>query len=245
MADIIFTKMTDVSEEYTPKPAAKLIPDWYKDMESYRGGIKGPMGFGQSTTATMKRCMPIFDAMTSGYIITTYVDVFVTQRQEIDSETNEPTGKAMPWYEWALFEPLNFHAPYQAPNHYMRDGLSNEAYYPKWMNPWAIKTPPGYSCLFLPPLHRDIPFTILSGVVDTDKYTSPINFPFALNDWGFEGLIPAGTPMAHVIPFKRESWNMSFGNEEDARQGHKELLSIRSRFFDGYKSQYRQTKEYK
>jgi hypothetical protein len=245
MADITFTKIMDISDEYTPKPASKFLPDWYKDMESYIGGVKSPLGLGQSTTATMKRCMPIFDAMTSGYIIPTYVDLFITQKQELDSETNEPTGKAVPWYEWPLLEPLNFHEPFQTPNHYLREGLSSQAQWPKWMNPWAIKTPPGYSCLFLSPLHRDSPFSILSGVVDTDHYTGAVNFPFILNDWNFKGLIPSGTPMAQVIPFKRESWNMQFGQEEDFQKQNKDIRNVRTRFFDGYKSQYRQTKEYK
>ena len=53
-------------------------------------------------------------------------------------------------------------------------------------------------------MHRESVFTIMDGIVDTDSYNALVNFPFFLNDWSYEGLIPAGTPMAQVIPFKRE-----------------------------------------
>jgi hypothetical protein len=94
-------------------------------------------------------------------------------------------------------------------------------------------------------MHRESVFTILDGVVDTDKYTAPVNFPFVLNDWKFEGLIPAGTPVAQVIPFKRDSWEIEIGQESHLTNQNKITGLLRSRFFDTYKIQYRQTKEYK
>jgi hypothetical protein len=34
----------------------------------------------------------------------------------------------------------------------------------------------------------------------------PVNLPFLLKD-NFEGLIPKGTPIAQIIPIKRDNWN--------------------------------------
>ena len=242
--DIIFTKTFNVPDEYNPKPADKYVPEWYKNLESYIGGDKKPSGDGQ-TTATVKRCMPVFDAVTGGYIIPTYTDIFITQKQIFDSNTNEPSGRTLPWYEWPSFNPLGFHPIQQAPTYPERKNLPEEGQYPKWHSPWGIKTPPGYSVLFVQPFHRESPFTILPGIVDTDTYTAPVNFPFVLNDWKFEGLIPAGTPMAQVIPFKRESWQMSVGEQLDLEEQTKITIKLRTKFFDSYKTQYRQTKEYK
>ena len=127
------------------------------------------------TTGTVKRCMPVFDAVTGGYIITTYADVFISQRPILDSETNEDTGKTIPWYEWPSFGPIQWHPIEQAPTHPLRKDLPKESSYPKWINPWSIKTPPGYSVLFTQPMHRESVFTILDGIVDTDTYTAPVN----------------------------------------------------------------------
>ena len=80
----------------------------------------------------------------------------------------------------------------------------------KLLNPWHIQTPPGYSCLFLPPLNRENKyFSIIPGIVDTDEYQSIINFPIILkqvNDEPIDVTIWKGTPYVQVIPFKREKW---------------------------------------
>jgi hypothetical protein len=228
--DIIFSNTLGVPEEYNPKPATASVPEWYKNLESYIGGDKKPNGDG-NTTGTIKRCMPVFDAITSGYILFTYADVWVSQKD------------GQPWYEWPSFNPISWHPVEQAPNHPNRNG--HQVSYPKWINPWAIQTPPGYSTLFVQPMHRESVFTILPGAVDTDQYNAAVNFPFVLNDVKYEGLIPAGTPMAQVIPFKRESWEMSLGTQEDLENQNKTTIRLRTRFFDSYKSQFRQLKEYK
>jgi hypothetical protein len=230
MTQIVFTDTAGVPDEYSPKPSTASIPEWYKEMPSYMGGEKKPTGEG-STSGTIKRCMPVFDAIVGGYILYTYTDVWVSQKD------------GMPWYEWPSFGPIQWHPVEQAPDHPNRNG--HQATYPKWINPWAIQTPPGYSTLFVQPMHRESVFTILPGVVDTDQYNAPVNFPFVLNNVNYEGLIPAGTPMAQVIPFKRESWEMSIGTQEDFDKQNKTTIRLRTRFFDSYKSQFRQPKEYK
>jgi len=237
MPNIIFSNTTGVPEEFAPKPATLFVPDWYKNMESYMGGEKKPTGEGQ-TTGTIKRCMPVFDVITHGYIITTYVDIWVSQKEQQDIN-GEVT--VTPWYEWPSFNPIQFHPIIQAPNHPAKNG----APYPKIINPWGIKTPPGYSTMFMAPVHRDNVFTILPGVVDTDTYTAPVNFPGVLTDVKFEGLIPAGTPIAQVVPFQRESWVMELGEQEDLIEQSKVTTKLRTRFFDSYKTQHRQVKEYK
>ena len=136
MAQIIFTNSMGVPEEFAPKPATSFVPDWYKNMESYMGGEKKPTGEG-NTTGTIKRCMPVFDVITHGYIITTYTDIFVSQKEQPDAN-GEPT--LLPWYEWPSFGPIQFHPIEQAPTH----PAKNDAPYPKIINPWGIKTPPGY-----------------------------------------------------------------------------------------------------
>jgi hypothetical protein len=240
MVDIVFTNMMGIEEIFPPEPAFKNIPDWYKDIESYIGGEKKPTGDG-NTTGTIKRCMPVFDVMNAGYIIKTPADVYVSQKETFD-ELGNSMGKR-PWYEWANFSLIAFHPVDQAPNHPNRNG--HQESYPKWINPWSIKTPPGYSVLFVQPFHRPSDFTILPGIVDTDTYSASVNFPFVLNDINFEGIIPAGTAVAQVIPFQREDWQMSIGKNEDVIESNKVTTRLRTRFFDSYKTQYRQTKEYR
>jgi hypothetical protein len=227
---IIFTEMLGTNKDlYPPIPSSKLLPQWYKDLESYIGGEKKPDG-NAGTTATAKKCIPVFDAITSGYLILSPADVYVSQKDGV------------PFYEWSRFELIAFHPVEQAPNHPNRNGHIE---YPKWNNPWAIKTPKGYSCLFTAPKHRDNPFTILDGIVDTDNYNTQVNFPFMLNDINFEGMIPAGTPIAQVIPFKRDSFELEIGEYSEVQLANKTLNKVKTKFFDSYKTQFWAKKEYK
>lgn len=218
--------------------ASKDIPEWYKNTNSYSDGLKIPKIDNErgETPSTIKKCMPVFDSICAGYLIKSPSDVYVTDK--IDEN-----GNRYKWYEWPNSKLIEFHGNSQAPLHPDVD-LSNNAF-PKWLNPWGIKTEKGYSSLFIQPMHRDLPFTILPGIVDTDKYYNPVNFPFVLKDSNFKGIIPAGTPIVQVIPIKRDLWEM----EIDSTKYKDDLIShantIKSKFFDGYKTFFRQNKEYK
>lgn len=225
---IKFSNTTDFNDLEKPAPASTFIPNWYKDMESYIEGKKTPNGIGKGT-GTIKRCMPVFDAIISGYIIILPADVMVSLKN----------GEQ--YFEWANFNLVSFHPVEQAPSHPERKPYS----YPKWINPWAIKTPKGYSTMFVQPMHRESVFTILPGIVDTDRYTAPVNFPFVINDPKFEGLIPKGTPIAQVIPFKRDSFKMEFGGQEELIEQTNIEIKIKTKFFDAYKTMFWHRKEYK
>lgn len=241
--EITFTNTSGIDLSlYEPQPARLVIPDWYKNTESYLSEKKAPLGDGQ-TSATIKRCMPVFDAITAGYILTTYVDVYVSQKDgiSISKSTGRKKKIKVPWYEWPSYGPIQFHPIEQAPEHPLANGFS----YPKWINPWSIRTPENWSILFMPPMHRENqPFQILPGIVDTDKYFSPTNFPFVLNDVTFEGLIPAGTPMAQVIPIRRDSWEVKVGGPDEIKDQVAISQQLRSSFFDSYKRKFRQDRNY-
>ena len=94
------------------------------------------------------------------------------------------------------------------------DHLSRHVY--KWTNHFYLKTPKGYSTLFVHPLNRtDLPFYSLNAVVDTDDFPLTVQFPFLIKK-DFNGLIPAGTPIMQAIPFKRDDWKMSFPKENES-----------------------------
>jgi hypothetical protein len=75
----------------------------------------------------------------------------------------------------------------------------------KFHNHWTVRTAKGWSCLFLPPINRPSDVVqIFSGVVDTDTYTSPVNFPFVATAVDGVYTLPKGTPLVQVLPFRRE-----------------------------------------
>lgn len=164
-----------------PVPASRNVPDWYRKMSGSESRIE-----------TVKKCIPVLDALTAGYMIPLPADVTWIN----DKKT---------FFTQSKFDINSDHHSSQT-----QDVVLPPEYDPqphKWVNSWYIKTPPGYSTLFIHPLNRlDLPFYSFTGVVDTDKHPLVINFPFVLRK-DFEGTIPAGTPMIQAIPFKRDDWD--------------------------------------
>jgi hypothetical protein len=226
--EITFTNVLGL-DFFPPKPAVKEVPDWYRNTQEYVSDQGKKIVNGGNTASTIKKCIPVFDAITAGYILYTQVDLQISQENNL------------PYYTWSDQGAISFHPIVQAPLHPKR----NEADYPKWNNPYAITTPPGYSVLFTQPMHRKSVFTILEGVVDTDTYKAPVNFPFVLNNTKWEGIIPAGTPMAQVIPFKRESWEHKIGSDKERIEQDRITKKLKTLFFNSYKRQFWSRKEYK
>lgn len=233
--DVIFILSPNrkwILKEHYPVPADKEIPEWYKSMPPY---IDKTNIVSSADTQTMKRCMPVFDVLTAGYLIKTYTDIMIEKTK--DGKTRWAWS-----YEENNDKPIETHPAFQTVN-YKNTGIMSEL--PKFSNPWGIQTPKGYSCLFMHPTHRpDYGAKILEGIVDTDLYNAPVHFP-AIFDEGFEGLIPAGTCIAQVIPFKRDVFEMSIGDEEDELKIHNSTIEVRTRFLNGYRNKLRQKKEYR
>jgi hypothetical protein len=218
-------------EELKPLPSSKVLPEWYKKQSSYitNDGTKKPNESVGITSSTIKKCIPVFDAITSGYIFLTPCDIYVSNKN----------GEK--YYEWSLIDSVDFH-PIEQFNEY--PGTSGFVALPKIRNKWIVRTQKGTSCLFIPPMHRDNIIEILPGIIDTDSYHNTINFPFKLKDNSFQGLIPRGTPYAQIIPFTRQDWQSSFStkNKEYYKKWHRKLYTV---FFDFYKNNIWFKKTYK
>jgi hypothetical protein len=82
-----------------------------------------------------------------------------------------------------------------------------------WYPDWAVEVPEGYSVLYSQPYDRyDLPFLTTSGIIDNDKVNLPGTMPFFLSkEW--VGILPAGTPYAQMMPFKREDWTSEYVKE--------------------------------
>ena len=231
--EIIFTDIHNFEGALEkPKPATEYIPQWYKDAKSYThpDGIKAPTP-DNSPMSTIKRCMPLWDMMTAGYIMETPYDIYIQQT---------PEGVS---FQWAGNDAIAFQTMDQFQNHpYSRD----INYAVRIVIPWSIKTPKGWSIMVMEPQHHEpSPIACASGIVDTDDFSIPFNMFLKLRDPKFEGIIPAGTPFLQIIPFKRESWTSSLGNEKERIKFMSDKQKFTRVFFDRYKKFWWNKKEYK
>jgi hypothetical protein len=213
-----------------PYPASQLTPQWFKNLSTFWSDSK--IDHHGDPLETVKQCMPFNDMRGAGYYIPLPCDVWIEYREG---------GCDIRWSAPEL-EIANTHYFEQIGNYPIPSGYSNQVAF-KWENPWIIKTPRGWSCLFLQPQHTDeVPFLCFSGLVDTDKFPMPVNFPFLIKE-GFEGLIPKGTPIIQVIPFKRQKF-VSFYSYDKGSKFKKQWDKACTVFFHRYKKFFRTPKEF-
>ncbi|WP_075289320.1 DUF6065 family protein [Pararhizobium arenae] len=171
-----------------PVRAKTALPEWFRKLPPVDTAHVSATNSG----ITVKRCMPFIDAMAAGWVI----GLAATVRMDISE------GGRRVDCGWDFDRTLvSNHASHQVA------GNPREPLPPcKFHNYWTIRTPPGWSCLFVPPLNRpNGVFEIVAGVVDTDTYQSEIHFPFFAT--GEDGLhvLERGTPIVQVIPFRRQT----------------------------------------
>tara|TARA_R100001591_G_scaffold9222_1_gene15870 strand:+ start:513 stop:1247 length:735 start_codon:yes stop_codon:yes gene_type:complete len=190
------------NKDLYPIPCKLNIPEWFKKLEHTFDNM------------TVKGCMPFLDSLTTGYILKIPTDLQIKHNIYVDDTRGTELN--------TLFNPyknevnLNIpNVPETHPTKQLGDKCpfvqkNKNLPFQKILNPWVIKTPPGYSCLFIPPMNnQDDRFSIIPAIVDTDMFTNEINFPIIINGDKYpilKSVIQKGTPYVQVIPFKRDTW---------------------------------------
>jgi hypothetical protein len=201
---ILFRPMTEYTNELVqiPKPGTNSVPTWYRDQRLFSNEENNWFKANKKNSdfvGTYKLCVPVVDSLTAGYMLTTSADIVV---ENIGSE------EYIPKFFWKVESQLID----------MPEGIDNKSlgnypipfgyvnFFARWCVDWHIKTPSGYSLWLTHPSHRhDLPFLTLNGFIDTDKNPGSLRLPFFIRD-GFEGIIPSGTPIAQILPIKRDFW---------------------------------------
>ena len=147
-------KLKDIIPD--PVPARTVMPEWFKRLK--------PFVNDNPKDKTIKRCPPFIDILQTGWLIGTPADIYI-------NITNN--GADVEWhteFSETVFEEHS-HAQIVGHSQIPKPPL-------KVINYWQITTPPGWSCMFVPPINRDLKyFEAISGIVDTDKYFEYINLP--------------------------------------------------------------------
>jgi hypothetical protein len=208
-----------------PEPAIRHVPEWYKSLSKFDKSNSditldpvNNLGTDGAQVST-KMCMPLFDATTAGYHYVLEDDLHVDMDED---------GRPIMWWSGDVMlvdkrpivdivVPDNCH-----PIHY------------GWRMNWYYETPPGYSVLITHPMNRyDLPFYVQSGIVESDIWGLPVFIAFFLKR-NFRGVIPKGTPIMQIIPFKRDSWELEVIDTEEEIDKHELMAENRRSMIYGY-----------
>jgi hypothetical protein len=232
-----FKKRTVLKHETIQKdgsgvvPAINNLPKWYKDIPKVKEGVDPNFLPHQRT---VKGCTPFLDSFTTGYQIVTLCDIGVTYK--------ENDGKDCIAVTWEGNNPplasrnAEDSGKIPIPTGYVEDPFA-------WLFNTSLNFPKEYSILVTHPLNRfDLPFLTLSAVIDGGWSIYSGNVPFFLKK-DFVGIIPVGTPIAQLIPFKREEWEAKHSLNLFEESLKNKVLSLNRHSW--YKNTYWQRKTYK
>ncbi len=172
---------------------------------------EAPSALHTEPVRTVKHCPPFVDAMTQGFVLPLPCDVLVADGR-------------LSW-DWPIPRlgaslhpraPIAFHAPAQlsgTPFH------APDAVAVKFNLFWTVELEEGWSLFATHPVNRaDLPFRLLSGLVDADRFHDVgILFPAVWTDPSFAGVLPRGTPVAQCIPVRRERVELEFATLDPGR----------------------------
>lgn len=212
-----------------PKPAAELMPNWWKDMPVF--STENKFSLSPYSNVTAKKCFPLLDGITAGYIVTLWADVYI---KNVDGYMSA---------RWTTTEPvLDSWDVRQSSTYEVPEGFGLPVF--KYLHGWIPKTPAGYSCYVTHPVgYPNLPIRTITGVIDTDKLDTYANAPFVIQK-DFEGIIEKGTPMFQIIPFKRDEWTATFSERsiEDTNIAQEKL---HTKILSSYGRNIRSKKSYK
>jgi hypothetical protein len=227
---ISFVARDEYANEVCPKPfpASTLIPDWWKKAEPYTSGKFEMNGF--DTNTSFKKCPPMLDALTSGYIFPLWSDVYVEQKNNLPTIT---------WrVKRDVFQAHGFDMGVEVP-----DGYSKLIF--KYLNLWYPRMPKGYSILITSPFgYNNLPFKAVPGIVDADLSPHELAPPVYIKE-GFEGIIERGTPMFQLTPIKRDNWESEFTFYKNGDYEKIEDRDVLATIVNNYVKNFWQKKSYK
>ena len=180
-----------------PEPIIKTIPDWYRKADRFAKKPDGdywelPNNGGK--IPTWKACPAIFDIMGTGYTLKTPCDI-----EFLAGDFGSISVKVLDKKYEDFVSTRDPMPQFKHPEGYYESHFA-------WFPDWAVETPQGYSVLYSQPFNRfELPFLTTSGIIDNDSVNLPGTMPFFIRK-GFVGVLPAGTPYAQLLPFKREDW---------------------------------------
>lgn len=190
-----------------PIPARSALPDWLRAMPAQaHSNIHG------RNVRTVKQCPPFVDAMAFGALILLPCDVTVDRGAfSWDWDIPAPHTQGHPR------APLSFHPAEQFAGAPFARGKQAAL---KFNSFWTIELEPGWSLFATHPVNRDdLPFRLLTGLVDADHFhDGGINFPAIWIQADFTGVLPKGTPVAQCFAVPRTSLELEFACFDEAHQ---------------------------
>jgi hypothetical protein len=181
---------------FPPYTGTSQLPSWWKDLSKGRG--------------SMRRCQGTYDYVSYGLTIPLWTNI--TIRPNMNNTMYETRADDIDQKMRFPIEGFNAETATGCPIEHTKSLESGQ--YIKLVSPWRFITAKNVSLVTLPMLLEPDPrYSVVAGIVHTDYYhqINAVIIPHTNEEF----TIPAGTPIQHMIPIRRDHnfKNIIWGNE--------------------------------
>lgn len=111
--------------------------------------------------------------------------------------------------------------------------------------PWYVKIPKDYELIMIDPFYKDdYRFTVCPGLFEPDLGLAKLNVPIYWHSTDGEFMIKAGTPIAQLIPIKKENVDFEVTNKNDDKDFSKQIRLMQLKFQEGFTRNYNKVREF-
>lgn len=249
MPNIYFESMTPYFSDIIKKPSPSIysVPKEWKNLPKVIDHSENVLSAGNImadilpdlTSKTRRMCPAINDSFNFGYVIYCPVDIFIDSTDENSLIVQEAIDISPPNI-YSMAHPIIEQKEVidYAKSDFYHDHLL------KIFTTFSVRTDPGYSCWFTAPIsHPNLAVRAIDGIVDTDVFPADHPIPFLVKK-NFKSILPAGTPILQIIPFKREDFYMVDDCTFDFNEAEKRTVKIKSMFKNSYKKNFWKRKKF-
>jgi hypothetical protein len=196
--EIQFVSMMEGIEETMPIiPVSEQNYDWVK-----RAAVQAKERNQGQTVKSMNtlRCPAIFQFRNMGFLVRTPLDILLKVKSETEYEW-EHGYTEMTHHELVTHHELEL--MYNFMSTWPKDTMKVIL---KFNLPWSLRIPKGYDVLMMDPFYKDDNrFTVCPGTFESELGIGQLSVPVMWHSTKGEFLIKAGTPIAQLVPIKRET----------------------------------------
>jgi len=220
-----------LNKELLPQPAENYMPDWYKNLKNpHYIDKEKPILSKILKPKTVKQCPSFVEMFKEGYMLLAPCDYWlsidndkVEWRTPINYETFHSNGE------------VGYHSDSQFVNHL--PSKSNIKAVFKIILPYGIFGPKNYSIKILPvPYSFNNDFHANYGIQDLDT-TFELNIQINYTSDKKEILIQKGTPIALIIPYKKEKFKVTYEYLHDSKYKNK-VVSQKFKLINSFNNRY-------
>ena len=220
-----------LNEELLPQPAINYTPRWYKNIKNeYPIDKERPKLSKILKPKTVKQCPSFVELFKEGYMLIAPCDYWVSidkdkieWRTPIQYKTFHQNGE------------VNYHGDNQFVDHLPTNSNIKGVF--KIILPYGIFGPKGYSIKILPvPYSFNNDYHAVYGIQDLDT-TYELNIQMNFTSDKKEILIQKGEPIALIIPYKREAFEINYEYLEDSKYKNK-VIAQKFNLINSFNNRY-------